>query len=551
MHAHRLPFCTVLVAAISTPCVLPADDAPAADGAAGIEFFESKVRPVLARHCYECHSTRSGKAESGLRVDTREAIRTGGDRGPAVVPGDPEASWLITAVSHSDPDLQMPPKQEQLPEGVIADLKAWIRMGAPDPRDAAAAGPAAAWSDPAAQRNHWSYQPPQDTAPPGVQVGSWARRDLDRYILAALEQQGLKPSEDAEPGVLVRRLYFDLIGLPPAPEESGRLSGLSGEELETALASLVDDLLATAQFGERWGRHWLDVARFGESSGKESNISFPYAWRYRDYVIDGVNADMPFDRFLQEQIAGDLLPYENDAERARLLVATGFLAVGTKNLDEGNPLQFAADVIDEQIDTVTRAVLANSIACARCHDHKFDPFSMEDYYALAGVFASTKTYFGTAVSPANRVGGDPLVLPRVAGLKVFHPSLTPEKVAELKSQLAALKKEQEDKQAAAWKAIAAGEDASEIFTLRDALRIFWQSGGIEGQLEKVDESGRALPLAMGVLDAATLVDAPLLDRGDVNKPGEKVSRGFPSAIHVEDPPAIADGRSGRLELPNG
>ena len=171
------------------------------------------------------------------------------------------------------------------------------------------------------------------------------------------------------------------------------------------------------------------MARYAESSGKEANITFPYAWRYRDYVIDAVNADLPFDRFLVEQVAGDLLPADGDAGRARLLIATGFLALGPKNLDEGNPKQFAADLVDEQIDAVTRAVLANSVACARCHDHKFDPFAMEDYYALAGVFASTKTYFGTHVSPANRVGGDPLVLPRGAGQLILHPSISPEQVA--------------------------------------------------------------------------------------------------------------------------
>jgi hypothetical protein len=547
MPARRLQF-FMLLAGFATSCVLHADETPPVDANPGVEFFESRIRPVLARHCYECHSARSGKAESGLRVDSREAVRAGGDRGPAVVPGDPEASWLITAVSHADPDLQMPPKQEKLPAAVIADLTAWVRMGAPDPREAAAPGPSPPWGDPDAQRNHWAYQTPRDVPPPAVQDASWARRDFDDYILAALEEHNLRPSADAEPGVLVRRMYFDLTGLPPPPERVAQLQGLTGAELESALASLVDELLTSPRFGERWGRHWLDVARFGESSGKESNISFPYAWRYRDYVIDCVNGDMPFDRFLREQLAGDLLPSESDAERARLLIATGFLAVGTKNLDEGNPLQFAADVIDEQIDTVTRAVLGNSIACARCHDHKFDPFSTEDYYALAGIFASTKTFFGTAVSPANRVGGDPLILPQVAGLKVFHPSLTPEKVAELKSQLSALQNEQQEKTAAMWKAISAGEDASEIFTLRDALRIFWQSGGIEGQLEKVDESGKALPLAMGVLDRDTMIDAPLLDRGEITRPGRTVPRGFPSAILVEEAPAIPAGQSGRMEL---
>ena len=290
---------------------------------------------------------------------------------------------------------------------------------------------------------------------------------------------------DAEPAILLRRLQFDLVGLPPSPAAVREfLQRVEADGFDAALAEEVDPLLVSPHFGERWGRHWLDVARFAESSGKEANISFPYAWRYRDYVIDAVNADLPFDRFLVEQIAGDLLPSDSDAERARLLIATGFLALGPKNLEEGNPLQFAVDLVDEQIDTVTHAVMANSVACARCHDHKFDPFSMQDYYALAGVFANTKTYFGTFVSPANRVGGDPLPLPRGANQPILHASITTKEVLSLKARLEALQKQQSEGMAAARKARAAGEDTENVFTLRDALRIFWTSGGIEGQLEK-------------------------------------------------------------------
>ena len=323
---------------------------------------------------------------------------------------------------------------------------------------------------------------------------------------------------------------------------------IESDGLDSALAAEADALLASPQFGERWGRHWLDVARFAESSGKEANISFPYAWRYRDYVIDAVNADLPFDRFLIEQIAGDLLPSENDAERARLLIATGFLAIGPKNLDEMNPLQFAADVADEQLDTVTRAVLASSVACARCHDHKLEPFSMQDYYALSGVFASTKTYFGTAVSPSNRIGGDPLVLPLGANAPILHPSIGKQRVEQLKTQLASLKKEQQDRMAAAMKARRSGGDAEKEFSIRDALRIFWTSGGIEGQLEKVDESGQALPLAMGVMDRQRIINSPLLERGEINKPGRPVPRRFPQVIEVANAPSIPARQSGRLEF---
>ncbi len=529
--------------------VARADEKTAGDDAKQIAFFESKIRPMLVQHCYKCHSVEAGKSEGGLLLDSRKTIRAGGDRGPAVVPGDSKASWLLTAISHTDPDLKMPPKKERLPDSVLSDIKSWIQAGAADPRENEPTKGASPPVTLEAGRQFWAFQKPVAHPTPLTKNPSWAKRDLDHFILAKLDASGLAPSADAEPATLLRRLHFDLVGLPPSPTAVREfLQRVAAEGLDRALAAEVDPLLASPQFGERWGRHWLDVARFAESSGKEANISFPYAFRYRDYVIDAVNADLPFDRFLVEQIAGDLLPSDGDAERARLLIATGFLALGPKNLEEGNPLQFAADVVDEQIDTVTRAVMANSVACARCHDHKFDPFPMQDYYALAGVFASTKTYFGTFVSPANRVGGDPLPLPRGANQPIFHPSIPAERVTSLKAQLAALQQEQKDGMAAALKAAAAGEDTEKVFTLRDALRIFWTSGGIEGQLEKVDESGKALPLAMGVLDRRRIIDAPLLERGEVGRPGKPVPRGFPRVVEIEGATKVPAKHSGRLEF---
>ncbi len=518
-----LLFWLVLVGRVSAVEPEAVNDAPAR------EFFESKIRPVLVEHCYRCHSAATGKSEGGLQLDSRELIRKGGDRGRAVVPGDPAASILLTAIAHTDSDLKMPPKKDRLPEAVINDFRSWIAKGAVDPRDKAASNALPPVSIEAG-RQFWSFQKPTAHTPPKTSDAVWAKRDLDHFILAKLDAAGLTPSADADSATLLRRLHFDLVGLPPTPEVLEQfLRATRQDGLDLALAAEVDKLLASTQFGERWGRHWLDVARYAESSGKEANVSFPYAFRYRDYVVDAVNADIPFDRFLIEQIAGDLLPYDNDKERARLLIATGFLAVGPKNLDEGNPKQFAADVIDEQIDAVTRAVLGNSVACARCHNHKFDPFFMEDYYALAGVFASTKTYFGTFVSPTNRIGGDPLVLPAGAGEPILHASVTRAHVDHLKAQLAALK-------------------AEKIVTLTDALRVFWRSGGIEGELERVDENGRALPLAMGVLEAEKLIDAPLLERGEVDRMGKTVPRGFPRVVELADLAAIPLDHSGRLEF---
>ncbi|MEO8493879.1 MAG: PSD1 and planctomycete cytochrome C domain-containing protein [Planctomycetota bacterium] len=525
-----------------------AADPDNAGNVAGLALFEAKIRPMLAQHCYQCHSAKSGVPEGNLLLDSREATRKGGDRGPAVVPGKPNESLLLTAITHSDSELKMPPKKEQLPAALIHDVERWIKLGAPDPRDASAV-PKSLVENLEEAREFWALQKPVRHEPPTVQDKSWPNSAIDQFVLARLEASNLSPSADAELATLLRRLYFDLLGLPPSPETSQAfVSRTQSEGFDAAWEAEVDSLLASERYGERWGRHWLDVARFAESSGKEANISFPYAWRYRDYVIDCFNADVPFDRFLTEQIAGDLLSYASEDERARLLIATGFLALGPKNLDEANGFQFLADVIDEQIDTVTRAVMGHSVACARCHDHKFDPYAMEDYYALAGIFASTKTYFGTAVSPANRVSGDPLVLPQQASVPILHEGISAERVAALKLQLAALQKEEQEGQAAVQRAIEAGEDASEIFTITDALRIFWTSGGIEGQLEKVDDQGNPLPLAMGVLDREQLLDIPLLARGDINRPGEPVPRGFPRVIDLHESAHVPVDASGRLEF---
>jgi hypothetical protein len=521
----------------------------AAQDEKGTEFFEAKIRPVLVKHCYQCHSAGAGKTEGSLLLDSRDGLLKGGDRGPAILLEQPQESPLLIAMSHTDSDLKMPPKKDRLSQAVLSDFKQWIEMGAPDPRESVDAGGVSGPVDIETGRKFWSFKVPTKHMEPATSDPNWARRKLDHFLLAQMEAAGLKPSSDAAPEILLRRLHFDLVGLPPTPDEtSAFVKRVEAKGHDDALTSEVDRLLASPQFGERWGRHWLDVARFAESSGKEANMAFPYAWRYRDYVIDAVNSDLPYDQFLVEQIAGDRLPATDDNERARLLIATGFLAIGPKNLDEGEPLQFTADVIDEQIDTVSRAVMANSVACARCHDHKFDPYSMRDYYALAGIFASTKTYFGTYVTPTNRVAGDPLPLPLGANHPVLHTSIKAAQVAKLKTQLTALRQEEKDRKAAAMKAVLSGEDPEKHYTITDALRIFWSSGDIEGQLEKVDEQGNAIPLAMGALDAEKIADAPVLERGDVKKRGELIPRGFPRVIQFSDEFAIDADQSGRLAL---
>lgn len=524
-----------------------------AEDAASVAFFESKIRPVLVEHCYECHSAEAGKSKGGLLLDTKHGIRSGGETGPAVVPGDPAKSLLLTAVRHADPDLEMPPKKPKLSDRVIADLEAWVKGGATDPREAAARTAAMPPVSVEEGRKFWSYQKPVAPPLPKTKRTDWATRDLDHFVLAKLEAEGMPPSPDTEPVVLLRRLHFDLIGLPPTPEEAKAFVerwNREGEEREKLLGETVDRLLENPQFGERWGKHWMDVARFAESNGRESNITFPHAWRYRDYVIRAMNDGKPFDRFVTEQIAGDLLSAKDDAERAQLLIATGFLAFGAKGLNEMSKAQFAADLADEQLDTVSRAIMASSVACARCHDHKTEPFSMEDYYALAGVFKSTKTHYGTWIDSENNNGGTLLRLPELPGQVIPNKPATPQEVAKLKADLAQLAKEGKEQEAYVMKANLEGKDLSGEFNklLGNAIRIYWQSGGLEGRLATVDEKGRALPLCMGVEDAAKVQDAALLERGEIAHPGKTIKRGFPKVMVIRGVSAPDKKSSGRLEF---
>ncbi|MCA9223590.1 MAG: DUF1549 domain-containing protein, partial [Planctomycetales bacterium] len=344
----------------------------------------------------------------GLRVDTREALAVGGDSGPAVIPGNVEESLLLSAMRHES--FEMPP-EGKLPDHVIADFEQWIQRGAADPREGEplAAAPSYDWEQ---ARQFWAYRPLVPVTPPDVGDSTWPRTEMDRFVWQGYESQGLSPGEDASRQTLVRRLYFDLIGLPPSEAELAN----SDEPIET----LVDRLLASPRFGERWGRHWLDVARFAESTGGGRSRVLHEAWRYRDYVLDAFNCDKPFDEFVVEQIAGDLLSSESNEQRAEQLAATSFLALGPINYELQDKELLRMEVIDEQIDTIGRALLGQTIGCARCHDHKFDPIPTSDYYALTGIFRSTKT-----LTPGN-----------VSGNVMRNLPLPPEQQALLDKHLA-------------------------------------------------------------------------------------------------------------------
>ncbi len=371
------------------------------DDPAGVEFFEKRVRPVLAEHCYKCHSTGAKKQRGGLLLDSREGLRKGGDTGPAVVPGKPDASLLIRAVRHADEVKKMPP-EGKLPAAAVADLEHWVAMGAPDPRDRAAAPAAgASWSELLQNRRQWwSLQPVRRPSLPAVKDAVWAEGPVDRFVLAGLERAGLSPARPADRRTLIRRASLVLIGLPPSP---GDVDAFVNDPAPDAYERLVDRLLASPHFGERWGRHWLDVVRFSETHGNEWNYEVHHAWRYRDYVIRAFNDDVPYDQFVREHVAGDLLPRPRWDRAGRFnesVIGTAFYRFGEVNHDDCISLpQIGYDLADNQIDTLGKAFQATTVACARCHDHKIDAVSMKDYYALLGVLRSARVVSHTIDAP--------------------------------------------------------------------------------------------------------------------------------------------------------
>lgn len=387
--------------------------------AADLQFFEAKVRPVLVQSCYKCHSKEADKVRGGFMVDSREALLHGGNSGAAIVPGKPDDSLLIQAIRYKDEDLQMPPKGEKLSDQQIADLTEWVRRGAPDPRTVANKG-----SYGGVGKQHWSFQPLKKPAVPAVQNTAWVKSPIDNFVLAKLEANGMKPNTPADKATLIRRIYFDLIGLPPHPAD---VQAFVNDNSPDAFEKIVDKLLASPQYGEHWARYWLDVARYSDTKGDapgQNDLRYPHAWTYRDWVISAFNSDLPYDQFIVAQIAGDYLTTAIEKQQAKakkpapaarttqrtetaassepavqlpkvevaasrladsrpMLAAQGFLTLGNQFNGRKD------DIIGDQIDVTTKAFLGLTVACARCHDHKFDPIPTKDYYSLYGVFANS------------------------------------------------------------------------------------------------------------------------------------------------------------------
>jgi hypothetical protein len=532
--------CTILL--IGLLICLPAaaasaEDKDRVDDPAAAAFFQEQVLPILKQHCFECHSHQPGKVKGGLVLDSRSGWAKGGENGPAIVERKPDESLLIQAIRYQD--LEMPPAGK-LPAESIRILEQWVAEGAYDPRVAVVTQ-----KPPAPKSQHWAFRPLRKGAAPRVKNARWTRSAIDRFILARLEDQNLEPVEDADRYTWLRRVSFDLTGLPPTPVE---IEAFVTDDSRRARETVVDRLLASRAYGERWARHWLDLVGYADQVGTSNNVFAQFAWRYRDYVIDALNNDKPFDRFIREQVAGDLLPYESVQQRAENLVATGFLVLGDIEIVEADKEKLLVDIADQQVRKVSKAMLALTVDCARCHDHKFDPITQRDYYAMAGFFHGTSTVYKTdrgvwsdvhlldlpesTSQQAEREASQASHAEKIAASKAERTQAQ-QRVAELAEQLkdSELPKEERDK----------------LTAERDKAN--GRIGQLNREIPHAEFFAPTVPRTHGVQDKQQPVDMRITIRGNPRALGDTVSRGFLSVLSGELPDIPAD-QSGREQLAN-
>ncbi len=503
--------------------------APANDSDA--EFFEKRIRPLLVERCESCHSAAKGKTNGGLALDTREGWLKGGHRGTPIVAGKPDESLLVRAIRYLDDELQMPPEDNggKLSDAEIAALVEWVRRGAPDTRIAAAR---IGGMTPEEARDWWSFQSVRPVEPPVAKDEAWLRNEVDHFVLAELEKRQLSPAAAADKRVLIRRATFDLTGLPPTPEQ---VDTFLNDSASDAFERVVDRLLDSPAYGQRWARHWLDVARYADyhdanPKSRTASCELTEAWRYRDWVVDSLNDDLPFDQFIVHQIAGDLLPSPTgDEVYPAGLIATTFLSNGVWDRGDADKEKIVSDMVDDNIDTIGKAFLGLTLGCARCHDHKFDPILTEDYYALAGMFYSTHI-----LSDVGTKGGEYTVnrIPLVPAGVVAKRNEQMSQINQFNSQLAELDKKSPKPP---------DDDPArvELVGLLDKL-----------QRELLPET----PLAMAVQEGGTkdglfpgIQDVPIHIRGSYTRLGPVVPRRLPKIFAGDDQPPITSG-SGRREL---
>jgi hypothetical protein len=507
----------------------------------GIEFFEKHIRPLLAERCYKCHSTDAEKIKGGLLLDSREGVLKGGKDGVVLVPGEPEKSKLIEAIRYQIPDLQMPPKHP-LSKDEVAAFEEWVKLGAPDPRSGAApsSAPVAAY-DYAKEKRFWSFQPVKDVTPPQVENTSGLISPIDYFLETDYESRHLHPVGQAPKRALIRRATYDLTGLPPTPDE---VEAFLADNSPNAFEKVIDRLLASPHYGEQWGRHWLDLVRYADTSGCNSDYPVPQLYKYRNYVIDSFNKDKPYDQFLKEQLAGDLLPAKDEAEKHDHIIATGYLA-GARRFGSRNA-EFHL-TIEDTIDNVGKAMLGLSVSCARCHDHKFDPIPTSDYYALYGIFASTKYAFpGTEIYKHPK---DFVPLGSAEDAAKLHDYET--KLADLDDRIEKLVQERTPllaRQKALKATTQATTQPAEIVIDGRTLK------QVQSDLAEAREEQRKLEYeGPPNVDRAYAVqegkphDVKIQKKGDPQILGDTVRRGFLTILGGEKLPETENG-SGRLEL---
>ena len=517
-----------------------------------LDFFEKEVRPLLASRCYECHGP-GDKIKGGLRLTSRAAILAGGETGPAAEPGKPAASLLIEAVKYQG--LEMPPKAK-LPAEDINRLARWVELGLPWPAGDTADAPVRSadidFTISDAQRNHWSFQSLRQVPPPAVQNAAWPAGNIDRFILAGLESRGLAPNGPASKPALLRRASFDLIGLPPTPAET---EAFLADQSPQAFEKVIDRLLTSPHYGERWGRHWLDVVRYADTAGETADYPVPQGYKYRNYVIDSFNRDKPYDEFVREQIAGDLLAAEGPAEKyAERVTATGFVAISRRfGFD---PENYQHLTIADTIDTVGRSVLGLSIGCARCHDHKYDPLSMRDYYALYGIFASTRYAFPGSEEKKTPRDFVPLLPPAQA--KPLADAQQAE-LARLDAEMKRLDEEQKTINARVTELAAASKPAEGATAEPVPAERQAQLDAAKAQLAQCQQAQAAQKAARDALAArgpyeiayavveGTPANARIQKRGEPTRLGDEAPRRFLEILGGDALPAENSG-SGRRQL---
>ena len=546
------------------PCLRPITAllfAPLALLAAGDDdlFFESKVRPVLIKRCYDCHSTEK-KTKGGLALDTRAGWQHGGDNGPAIVPGDLTKSLVIKAVRYLDKDFAMPPKS-RLPADEVAILEEWVKRGAPDPRtdDTAKAAKPKRSIDLEAGRKFWAFQPVANPPAPAVKDSFWPKDPVDRFLLAKIEAKGLKPASDADRHTWIRRVSLDLTGLPATAEE---VIAFANDNSDSAYAKVVDRLLASPAYGERWARHWLDLTGYADMIGTSNEVFAEHAWRYRDYLIQAFNQDKPFDLFIKEQLAGDLMPASSPEQRASQLVATGFLMVGDLEIVNPDKAKMETDHIDTQLIKIGGAFLGMTMGCARCHDHKFDPVGLEDYYGMAGMLRSSPSSgkmvgFGVwstirsvplPESPAQLAERQKAEAEHAAKLtahKAEQARLTEENNAVV-AKLSALEKTAKATPVAAAPTPKPSPEQDALTKRRDEIAALLKTKASEIQHAEFFKS--KAPKAFAMQDDAKPADMPIYVRGNPYAPAAVVPRGALRVASWDKFPAIPAGQSGRLQL---